>query len=399
MLAGADIDGAKTPGFMASHNECVRAGLVRPYSLVLLSDTLVLGKVTPGCMGSSMRAKAFKLKSTSLATGTNTEGNLVPLQLQLLSDPWCVSGVAAGQPVPAAPSAAREITLWCCSHAQAEGLVGAHEAARAALRSESRSRAAAQRTPHARTPSGRVPHPSQPVQEARASVASTLPPPPPPPHTAPPTHAPEDIATAAVEGEATGLALPPSDPDTMGRAGSVASGRSIASISVGSREEGGGAQPSRASMLARPSGFRPLIPGAEGGVAAVSAVDMQVDDLPPLPPFDPAFDNPASRGAADVDGSASTSTAQEGEGGDHEAEVAETGDGSATAAEDPTAEFARHRYNVYCEIYDTERAYVKALQVLIKCESRSARPCALPLPRLAPPPLRSFQAPPPAQGG
>ena len=324
-------------------------------------------------------------------------------------------------------STSTDITIWCTSQSQASGLLAAHAAARTAQREALRTKVAAARSPRASsqvqggsaaTPptmrsAGSVPlasaaqrgsiNVSPPQHRAaqgspgdahslagsRASEVSTLPPPPGEPGVPPP------VVTAGEDSSdwssPTGIADDASSPaggnrtstafDGVSAGGSGAgAGWDVASVtSYGTSVSAQLQQDSRDSRsmagtstpVRRPTGFRRLVPGQHsGGTHTPEAANaehaklrLQVDELPRLPPFNEEFAATRASGAATQSDS---ERAQEVVQGDLPAAVEDSAEDSAATAK--AIKNARHRYNVYTEIYETEKAYVSSLQSVVEGE-------------------------------
>ncbi len=240
------------------------------------------------------------------------------------------------------------------------------------------------------------------VAASRASAISTLPPPPGEPGGPPPVATDiggtPDWSPTGISDDSPSAArdsAPSTAFDGVSAGGSgMGAGWDVASVtsygtsaSAHLRAEGGDSSSSTgyATPVRRPHGFRRLVPGQHSGGthtpeaanAQHSILHLQVSDLPRLPPFNDEF---AAARAGEGGGAAGAARAQEAVKEDT-APAAAAGAGAAVGDDEGSSDAdtaraiknARHRYNVYTEIYETEKAYVAALQCLV--HGTQACPC------------------------
>jgi len=313
-----------------------------------------------------------------------------------------------------------DITIWCTSQSQASGLLAAHAAIRTAQREALRTKVAAARSPR---PSSQVqggsaahgatlrqsdsapvggsaqresisvsppqyqtargsPGDAHSAAGSRASVISTLPPPPHEPGTLPrlaagadeaaawsPTGIADDSSAASPDRSSVAFDGVSAGGSGMGAGWDVASVTSYGtSVSAQLHMDGRDAASSSgvATPVRRPQGFRRLVPGQHSGGthtpeaanATHSNLRLQVSELPRLPPFNEDF---AASRAADKATLSDSERAQEVVQEDLPAAAATDSDADTAKA----IKNARHRYNVYTEIYETEKSYVSSLQSIV----------------------------------
>jgi len=70
LVAGVDVDGAKTPSFTSSHERCRKAGSLRNYNVLLFADVVVCLLRLPSVL--------IHVQSARKATMRRSSGNFYP---------------------------------------------------------------------------------------------------------------------------------------------------------------------------------------------------------------------------------------------------------------------------------------------------------------------------------